>query len=622
MGFSSEIYLTKNYITKEEWLELIKNISIYNGLYKSWQITIAIKNNEISYHLNTKFKVPSTINNLSSFFIKEEPDFNIKTKNISLPIILPLSYNTIDCLNYSNIKKLGNIKYINLKFRKISKNKIISNSTLYIENNNNLIKVKMLLALPINLLSIDFSNNKTYFYKKIPKYLDITKIIKYLNPNKENSNLIVDTFPYLNGNYYLSPNIDFNKHTLILGSSGTGKSKFISLMIKNIYQTNKKNYRIVMIDPHTSIEKDIGGIGKTIDFKTIEDSINLFSATTEDIIANTELTLELLKSLIKDQYNSKLERVLRHSIYLLLTNNSFSFNTLKTLILDINYRTQIINSLNNKLPNSIIDFFLNDYNDLRTKSYSESISPIISFIDEMEMIPVLNNENLPYTLEQTISNNFLTLFSLDKTKLGDKVIKTISGFIMQQLFTLIQKNTFKEHIIFIIDEIALIENPILCRFLSEARKYNLSLIIAGQYFNQVSNSLKDAIFANIINYYIFRISRNDASLLVDNLDIKIPLLNNKSIPEQKEEKINLLSTLNNRECIAKISINNQILPSFKAKTLDFIAIPRIKDYKINIQNNINQSSNNKKITFNTENIAVKDILKNTSSSRVVLNNER
>ena len=68
---------------------------------------------------------------------------------------------------------------------------------------------------------------------------------------------------------------------------------------------------------------------------------------------------------------------------------------------------------------------------------------------------------------------------------------------MQQLLTIIQKQEISEHIIFIIDEVAVIENPILSRYLSEARKYNLSLILASQYFSQISNELKNSIFANI-----------------------------------------------------------------------------------------------------------------------------
>ena len=71
--------------------------------------------------------------------------------------------------------------------------------------------------------------------------------------------------------------------------------------------------------------------------------------------------------------------------------------------------------------------------------------------------------------------------------LGLNITKTIAGFAMQQILQLVQAHKFDEHIILVIDEVSIIENPIISRFLSEARKYNLSLILAGQYFEQIRN---------------------------------------------------------------------------------------------------------------------------------------
>ena len=326
------------------------------------------------------------------------------------------------------------------------------------------------------------------------------------------------------------------------------------------------------------------------------------------------MLLDLFKSLIADQYNSKLERVLRHSIHLLLTDESFNFSNLRKLILDLEYRNNLIKKLKYTLPISVIDFFLSDYNDLKTKSYGEAISPIISFIDEMEMIPVFNADQNTENLKNSIHNNFLTLFSLDRTKLGDKVTKTISGLIMQQLLTIIQKQEIDEHIIFIIDEVAIVENPILSRYLSEARKYNLSLILAGQYFNQISNELKNSIFANVINYFIFRVSKMDANVLVDNFNMKIPL------DDSRDRKIKLLTELQARECIVRIDANGILLPAFKASTLNYTSIPRVERIELE-DNNINTDnySNKSKANFSLNcNISLKDILISNSSSRKVV----
>lgn len=618
MGLTSEIYLTKNFISKEEWLELINTISNYNGFLRKWKIIITNDRNQIRYFVKTRCSLPATINNLNSFLLKPTKEIQAPIYNHTLLSLSKVGSSIIDLINYCEIRNKGTLLYLEISFLKLFENKIKSKIKFYLNKNGVIKKYNVIFSSPTSILSVDFEGNKRYFYKNSPKYLEINKILHLLNTDSNNALLSVDTFPYLQGDFYLNQNnFSFDKHSIIMGSSGCGKSKFISLLINNIYKNENKRqkYKVVVIDPHVALEQDIGGIAKVIDFKSNLDSIDLFINNNDDIVASTETLLDLLKSLIADQYNSKLERVLRHSIHLLLTDESFNFRNLRRIILDLEYRNDLIKKLKYNLPVSVIDFFLSDFNDLKTKSYGDAISPIISFIDEMEMIPAFNREQNSENLKNTIHDNFLTLFSLDRTKLGDKVTKTISGLIMGQLLTIIGKREIDEHIIFIIDEVAVVENPILSRYLAEARKYNLSLILAGQYFNQISDELKNSIFANVVNYFIFRVSKLDANILVDSFNMKIPL------DDSRDKKIKLLTELQTRECIVRIDKDGVLLPAFKGTTLDYTSIPRIKGTITNNTNNINNkdNSNESKTNFRINNtVSLKDILISNSTSRKVV----
>lgn len=607
---TSEIYLTKNYVLKKEWEDLINVISNYNGLLKNWKIIIENNSNQLRYFIKSDCSLPATINGLNAFLMKNIENNKLYYSYLSLPFFTNTENNIIDIINYLEIKNKGTLNFIEITFKKLSKNNIKKKIVIYLTKNGNTRKYRLLLSNPTNILSVDFDNNKRYFFKSAPKYLDINKILHLLSTDINSSIFKIDTFPYLQGDFYLNQNnFSFDKHSVVLGASGTGKSKFLSLLINNIYKNSdlKQRYKIVIIDPHAALEDDIGGISRVIDFKTTLDSIDLFINNPDDVISSTELLLELFKSLIADQYNSKLERVLRHSIYVLLLDNSFNFSNLRKILLELEYRNFLIKKLKNKLPISIIEFFLTDFNDLKTKAYGEAVSPIIAFIDEMEMIPVFNNQTNEDNLRKTIYDNFLTLFSLDRTKLGDKVTKTISGLVMQQLLSLIQNHSFNEHIIFIVDEVAVIENPILCRFLAEARKYNLSLILAGQYFSQITDKLKNAIFANVINYYIFRVSKIDANILVDNFNMKIPL------DDTRDKRIKMLTELNNRECILRIDSNDKLLPAFKASTISYESIPRIKKANNLEKNNVLKTDC--KFTIGN-NVNLKDILLSSSTRKV------
>ncbi len=613
MGLTSEIYLTKKNVSKDEWLELIKTISNYNGFLRGWKIIITNDKNQISYFVETRCSLPATINNLNSFLLRNAKTVKVPKEDYTFFSLPKIGSNIIDIINNCEIKNKGMLEYLEISFLKLSEDKILSKINYYLNKNRCIKKYKVIYAIATNILAVDFDGNKRYFYKSPPKYLDINKVLHLLTTDYNNALLEIDTFPYLNGNFYLNQNsFSFDKHSIIIGSSGCGKSKFLSLLINNINKNNrlKQKYKIVVIDPHAALEDDIGGMGKVIDFKNSLDSIDLFINNSDDIVASTELLLDLFKSLIADQYNSKLERVLRHSIHLLLINQTFNFRNLRKIILDLEYRNNLIKKFKYDLPVSVIDFFLSDFNDLKTKAYGEAISPIISFIDEMEMIPVFNLEQNYDNLKKTIHDNFLTLFSLDRTKLGDKVTKTIAGLIMGQLLTLVQRREIDEHIIFIIDEVSVVENQLLSRYLSEARKYNLSLILVGQYFNQISDKLKSSIFANVVNYFIFRVSKLDATTLVDNFNMKIPL------DDSKERKISLMTELNNRECIVRIDTNGVLLPAFKARTLDYTSIPRIKSNEEKVNANKLDKPRTLKNDFKLDsNVNLKDILISNSTNK-------
>ena len=184
---------------------------------------------------------------------------------------------------------------------------------------------------------------------------------------------------------------------------------------------------------------------------------------------------------------------------------------------------------------------------------------------------------------------------------------------------LIQAYSFEEHIIFVIDEVSVVESPILSRFLSEARKYNLSLILAQQYFNQISKELQSSIFANVINYYVFRLSKMDASTLSPTLQMELPAYSSYL-------KTKFLSELKNRECILRVSSNGEILHAFKAKTMDFTPIPKMvrnqilniypifakKELILNKEENMGES----KFKFDVnKNINLKELMLSQSSSR-------
>lgn len=641
-----EIYLTTEYVIKEDWLRLFLKISRINGIFKPWNLWICIENNYIRYFVETKRTLPPIIGELGSFLLKKTDEtFKIKSKR-GMPCMITKHYKTvIDLYDKNESRKSQKIKYVKIRFYPHKWDNYLSTTKLLLQSQNDkMIRRKVFFNACINeFVSIDFSIHSRFFYKKDESlYLETKKVLHILNSDNNKAMLRANVFPYLQDELYLKHNdYDFAKHSVVFGASGTGKSKLISSMIKNLSTdiNSKINYKVVIIDPHSSIENDIGGIENcnVIDFKTENNSINLFTNGTDDILSSTESIMSIFKNIIGDRYNSRLERVLRYSIHLLLAIEKFNLVNLRKLLVEIEYRNTTIREAENNIPINIIEFFRVDFNELKTKSYQEAIAPIISFIDEMQLLPAFNNEKNLKNIKEEIKNNFVTILSLDQMTLGLNITKTISGFAMQSILQLVQAHSFTEHIILIIDEVAIIENPIINRFLSEARKYNLSLILAGQYFGQISDELQKAIFTNTVNYFIFRISRADAMILESNIKMEVAVKNQnilnrvRLLTEMEEEgtkesvktihRIKILTELEDRECVVRIAKAGKLYSAFKCKTMDFIANPRKRNINLGKENIPSDKNNFKKpFSIKTSN-SLKDIMIEQSASRKKLNLE-
>ncbi len=572
--YISEIFFTTDNADENEWQKLILEISKLNGLFRSWKIYIQVERNIIRYYLVTRKKIPTILSCSGNFLIKTISHFDkIKTNLSFLYLVTNKEKNIVDIYDKNESKYNLNLKQVEVRIRSFKKDNYFSHTKLYFENKNGRkCKAWALFFIPNMGISVDFSKHTRFLYRKEgSRYLKLEKSMSLFSKKEGEENLLeINTFPYTDEKYYLNIlNYDFDKHSLIVGASGTGKSKLISSFIKNIYDNEilRQTNKVIVIDPHGSLENDIGGLENTevINMKEKENTTDLWINSDENVSSSTEIILTILKSIFGEQYNSKLERVLRHSVYLLLKKKQLNFETLRKLLTYTEYRTKLIRE-SDDIEDHIKEFFLTDFNEIKTKSYQEAISPIISLIEEMQMLPAFQNEG-KRSVEELIKNNFLTLFSLDQAELGEKVTKTISGLILGIIFNLVQNKKFYEHIILIVDEVAVVENPILRNLLSEARKYNLSIILAQQYFGQVSKELREAIFSNVMNYYTFRVSREDAVILSNHLQMEMAVKNSY------HNRVKLITELPNRDCIVRISKEGRVIPSFRGRTLDFTPIP-------------------------------------------------
>ena len=587
MRFWYELYLLRDVFDKTAWQGVLAGIAQHMGLLSQWKLIMHIENSTIRYYVGTNKDVGLLSNNLNGALLRPLPPDKIPHKEklgVERFVQFIPNGNLLDLREKYLVKRHKELTHVVFSIRTINADSAYTRISMYFQTaaGHCTLASKTLWLLPTQLLAVNFAANTKYLRAKQPKYLDIQKAMHILQSDRHRAIFEVDTFPYLPNNYYLPlTSYDFYKHSFIIGSSGSGKSKLISLIVDGINKNPslRPQYRVVVIDPHASLEEDLAGIdgAHILNFKGSE-SAELFASAGTDISAATELTGTLFKSLLAEQHNPKLERLLRFSLFVLMTAQAMSLYSLKRFLTDIEYRNQILAHVEGYVPANVSHFFGTDFNEMRSQFYNETISPIVSLVDEMQLQPSLGaqNENTQ-SIASLLRNNFLTVFSLNKVSMGEKVVKTVAGLVIQQIFLLAQARVFTERIILIVDEVSVVQNPAIASILAEARKYNLFIFLSQQYFGQIDKSLQDAIFTNVQNYYVFRVSEEDARALEGNLTIELP----KSVIEAEKAKgaspsdirVKMLTELHARECFLRLACDGQILPCVKARTLDHIATP-------------------------------------------------
>ncbi len=573
-----ELYISSDQVTEDQWLTLYRALQPHHGLLGTFELVFRCTDNTVRFFISSRKDLGTLSNTLGGFLLRPVGADTFELPHASLNerfVQFVPGGSILDLKEKLAIKKGSSLEYAVFRVRMTGGNAALVKSSFYFKTAaGTWSKVnKFMTSFPAHLLAVDFAANAHYLKKSVPRYLDIERSLHLLSSDSTNALFTVDAFPYLNQDYFLHlTSYDFDRHSFIIGASGSGKSKFISLLVDRLHHTAlKMNYRVVVIDPHASIAEDFAHIGESKIVNFSGESTKLFGGASADISAATELTATLFKSLLHEQYNAKLDRALRFSFFVLFTAQAMSLDMLKRFLTDVDLRNQIVQHVTGFVPANIVQFFGADFNEVRTKYYNEAISPIIALVDEMQLQPVLVGEG-ELSLAKTIQDNFLTVFSLNKVSMGERVVKTVAGLLIQQIFLLAQARAFNQKVILIIDEVSIVQNPALASILAEARKFNLSVILTQQYFGQIEKDLGDAIFANVYNYYAFKVSEEDARSLEGNLNIELPkevmaAEQRKGLKEQ-DVRIKIMTELHPRECLVRVLANSQVVPAIKARTVE------------------------------------------------------
>ncbi len=356
---------------------------------------------------------------------------------------------------------------------------------------------------------------------------------------------------------------DAEKHTLVVGQTGVGKTKLLELLVRLLAG---RGYGVIVVDPHAAMNLNGGDRQVTLDF--VKNGCDLFPGGSDPYMT-TEMTVLLFKTLIGEQYNAKLERVLKYAVYSLLMAKAMTLPNLRRFLSEMEFRGGVLAKIGDN--DQLRHFFETEFGELETKFYETAVMPILALVDELVFTPVFSHKGEMWDLRQLLQEKSIINLSLNRVALGDRATRMIAGLVIQQVFLLAMAGVGKK-LVLVVDEVATVENEGLAGILAQARKFGLAVYLSGQYLDQMSPRLLAAILANIYNYFVFKVSDEDGKILGKNMEM---IFGEGVLSEAKrkgvggeELKREVLARLDPRQCVARLFKDGKFYSSFVGRTVD------------------------------------------------------
>jgi hypothetical protein len=332
--------------------------------------------------------------------------------------------------------------------------------------------------------------------------------------------------------------VDRRRHTYIIGKSGVGKSMLLaSLAIQDICNGEG----LCVIDPHGDLINDI--ICRSPPERA-EDVILFAPADTPRPLAlnlleydarypeqKTFVINEMIKIFdklydLRQTGGPIFEQYMRNAMLLVMSDpaSGSTLMEIPKVLADADFRKMKLEKCNDP---TVVDFWRQEAEKAGGDAALANVVPYItskltSFISNDTMRPIIGQQNSSFNLRDIMDNKKILLVDLSKGRVGEMNAYLLGMILVGKILMAALSRTDiageeRKDFYLYIDEFQNFTTDSICSILSEARKYNLNLIIAHQYLGQLvkgqDTSIKDAVFGNVGSWILFKIGSEDAQVM-------------------------------------------------------------------------------------------------------------
>jgi len=369
-------------------------------------------------------------------------------------------------------------------------------------------------------------------------------------------------------NVYLATREDRRRHFYIIGQTGTGKSSFLSEMIRQDIEAGEG---VGVIDPHGDlIETTLSHIPK----ERIEDvvlfepfdmerpvGLNMLECDSPEQkdFAIQEMIAIFYKLFPPEIIGPMFEHYMRNAMLAIMAdkNNPGTLVEIPRMFTDDKFMEDRLVNVTDPIVRS---FWLKEWKQITGNTKSDILGYVVSkvgrFIENEMMRNIIGQSYSGFDLAKIMNEKKIFLANLSKGQTGE-VNSSLLGLILVskiQMAAMRRANVLEEErkdFYLYIDEFQNFTTDSIVTILSEARKYRLNLTLAHQYISQLTDPIKGAVLGNVGTLSSFRIGADDAEYLEKQF-------------EPEFSRFDLVN-LDNFNLIIKLMINNKISSPFKLK---------------------------------------------------------
>jgi len=361
---------------------------------------------------------------------------------------------------------------------------------------------------------------------------------------------------------------DRSRHMYIIGQTGAGKSGTLALLaLSDIYH----NQGYAIIDPHGDFAVDnmkfIPGhrIKDVVYFNPADTKyplgFNPLEVTDPSMKSNiSSEVIGVLKRMFGESWGPRLEYILRYTILALLDRPETTMLDITRMLTDKKFRKDTLSYCKDTV---VLQFWNVEFNSWTDKFQAEAIAPVLNKVGAFTANPVIRNiigqPKSTFNIRQMMDEGKILIVNLSKGLIGEDNAGILGSFLVTKIQLAAMSRSDIPNIedrrpfYLYVDEFQNFATDSFATILSEARKYGLNLTVANQYISQMSDTVRDAVFGNVGTMICFRVSADDAPILV------------KQFEPQFEA--NDLLQMHNRNFVINMVIRGEKTPAFSARTL-------------------------------------------------------